>query len=405
MAVPTALKLGVVVMPAVAASLVLPSRQVAGPPSAAAQRAERQAATVGLVWGKLRAFCREEGAWRLTYQPTHGAWVVTVRVPDLGPPEDPALHAAPWLPGARLSAGAASRLVGGEQPLGFAELLARRDWWFSHRRVVGSLVVSAPPSPVGWVAPASWPLVGMVALLLAGAVGRRMRPQPPAPLLRRALLVSCALLLVAVPGASRLAWPLFAPGVRPFVSLLLFQALGVLLLASVAAASFLFPAFAGSPGWWSVAAGFSAGWFLGLLTAPSWAVAVAALPPRAVLLLAAPMVVGYLADLAASGARILLAPLGTLAPWAALIGAGVSLMAGEWGVVLTAVLVTAAWPPAKGFWFAVALAAGFLPGVWWGSVGWWGPLRDALVLGLTVWTGLALWATVGNGGAGATIAR
>lgn len=396
MAYPKALKLAVVVVPVVVASFFLPPREVAGPPAAAAQRAERQAPALGVVWGKLRAFCREKRAWRLTYQPTHGAWVVIVRVPDLGAPEQPCLRAASWLPGARLSAAAVGHLAGGEQPLGFAEGLARRDWWFADRMVVGSLVVAKPPSAVELGVPVTWPMAAAVGLLLAGAVGRRMRPQPPLPALRRAVVASCALLLVAVAGASRLAWPLFTPGVRPFVSLLLFQAFGALMLAWVAAASFVLPAFASPPQWWPVGTGFSAGWLLGVVAAPPWAVAVAGAPPRVLLLVAAPVVAGYLADLAASGGRLLLAPLRKLAPWVAVAVAGAGLLAGRWGIVLAGVLFTAAWHPAQSFWFAVALAGGFLPGTWWGSVGWWGPLRDALAFSLAVWTGLTIWAWLGE---------
>lgn len=396
MAFAKALKLGVVLAPMAVAAFVFPPRDAAGPPSGAAQRAEGQAPALGLTWGKLRAFSREKGAWRLTYQPWHGAWVVTVRVPDASTPERPSLQAASWLPGARLSAGAARRLAGGQQPLGLAERLARRDWLLADRMVVGSLVVAKPPAPTALGPAASWPLSAVVGLLLAGAAARRMRPQPPVPVARRAVAFSCAVLLAAAVGTSRLAGPLFVPGVRPFVSLLLFQALCALLLAWVAAASFVLPTFTTAPRWWPVGAGFAAGWLSGLLVAPAWAVAVAAVPPRPLLMVAAPVVAAYLGDLAAGGGHLLIAPLGRLGPWATVAMAGASFASGGWGMVLGGILLAAVWPPAQRFWFVMALAAGFLPGAWWASVGWWGPLRDGLVLSLAVWAGLALWAQRGE---------
>lgn len=389
----------------VVASFVVPKKEPAGPPAWAVRRAENQAPSLGLLWGKLRAFSREREGWLLVYQPAHGAWVVTVWVPDLDAPERPSLEAASWLPGGRLSASAVQRMSG-EEPLGFVEGLARRDWRLAQGMVVGTLLVAQPMPRKPLASAVSWPLQMAAGLLLAGAVSRRMRPQPRAPRLRRVVMMACVFLVFAVIGTSRLLWPIFAPGIRPFVSLLLFQAFATLVLAVVAACAFVLPAFAHKPSWWSVGLGFCGGWILGLVTAPSWAVVAAAAPSRWMLAVAGPVVAGYLGDLMAAGGRLLLSPLGRLAPAAAVMAAGAGLAVGGWGVALAAVLLVAAWPPAQAFFFATALAAGFLPGAWWASVGWWGPLRDALLLSIVVWAALGVWALAprGNPGVKATIA-
>lgn len=401
-----AVKLGVVLAPMVVASFVPATKELAGPPAWAVRRAENQTPSLGLVWGKLRAFAREGASWRLVYQPTHGAWLVTVRVPDLGVPERPSLEAASWLPGGRLSASAVRRLSG-KEPLGFVEGLARRDWRLAQGTVIGALLVGEPAPRKPLASAVSWPLQMAAGLLLAGAASRRMRPQPRAPGLRRVIMMGCLFLVFAVVGASRLVWPIFAPGVRPFVSLLLFQAFATLVLAVVAACAFVLPAFAHRPGWWSVGLGFCVGWMLGLATAPSWAVAAAAAPSRWILVVAAPVVAGYLGDLMADGGRLLLSPSGRLAPVVAVVAAGAGLVAGGWGVALAAILLVAAWSPAQAFWFATALAFGFLPGAWWASVGWWGPLRDGLLLSLCIWAALGVWALAWRrpGDGKATIAR
>ncbi|GBC79726.1 hypothetical protein HRbin09_00952 [bacterium HR09] len=386
-----AVKVAVVVAPMVVAGFVVPTREPAGSPAWAVQRAESQGPSLGVLWGKLRAFSREAQGWRLFYQPAHGAWVVTVRVPDLHRPERPSLEAAAWLPGGRLSVSAVRRLSG-EEPLGFVEGLARRDWWLREGMVVGTLLVGKPPARKALAPAVSWPLEVAAGLLLAGAVARRIRPQPRALGLRRAVMLGCVFLVFAVVGASRWAWPVFAPGVRPFVSLLLFQAFATLVLATVAASAFVLPAFAHTPSWWSLGLGFCGGWVMGLGIAPHWAVVAAAVPSRWILMLAAPVVAGYLADLAAAGGRLLLSPLRRLAPWVAVVAAGAGLAVGGWGAALAALLLVTAWPPAQAFWFATALAFGFLPGAWWGSVGWWGPLRDSMLLSLLVWAGLLVWA-------------
>ncbi len=403
MAVAKVLKGFLVFLPLVVAS-ALPERERAVPPEVAVRRAETQAPSLGLLWGKLRAFARERDGWRLFYQPSHGAWVVSVKVRDLHAPELPSLEAASWLAGPRLSAAAVRRFSGNE-PLGLIEGWGRRDWWVEGRVMVGALLASTPPERGLSGADFWWALSLVVGFTLAGAAARRMRPQPRVSAPRRLLLGACALLVFAVPGASRLAWAMFAPGVRPFVSLMVFQGLATVVLGALATAAFAVPAFAEKARWWPVALGFSVGWLLGLSSAPPWAAAVAAVPSRWLLLVAGPVALGFLTDLAAAGWRLLASPFGRWSPLVAGLVGVAGLATGQWGLLGGAVMATALCPSAQGFWFAVALAAGFLPGAWWASVGWWGPLRDALGFSAAVWAVLGVWAfREARGHVGATIA-
>ncbi|MCS7182694.1 MAG: hypothetical protein NZ869_06255, partial [Thermoanaerobaculum sp.] len=368
-----ALKIALLVLPPLLAWWSKSPTAPAPHPREAAKRAEGQSPSLGLVWGKLRAFTRQGEAWELIYQPAHGAWLVSVLVPDLDAPGRPALTAAPWLPGSRLSLAAAGFLAGGGEAVGYWERPARRDWLWSTGSVVGGLAAGTPRSPTHppW---ASWPFLVMVSLFLAGAVGRRLLAMPATAGLRRWVLWACVLLLPACIGLARLWGPLFAAGVRPFISLLLFQVACLLVLGGAAVGLYIFPVFAQKPAFWPVALGFTGGWLAGFSLAPPWTAALAAVPWRWALLVAGPVIAGYLLDLAATGARILLSPLRRWAGWVAGGLAGVSLWwGGDWGWVLAVLLLFVLWPHGQSFWLAVAVPAGFIPRAWLAGVGWWGP--------------------------------
>ncbi len=351
----------------------------------AQSRAETQAPPLQLSWGKLRAFARCGEAWELVYQPAHGAWVVRVLVPDTAPPHPPRLEVVAWLPGGHLSLAAASFLAGDGSAEGVAERPARRDWWFSQRVVYGALPV-AKPERCG----RPWPSVPtelalFFGLCCAGALARRIRLTAADPKLRRVVLVSAAAMLAAVPGATRLAGPLFSPGVRPFITLLVLATAGAVGLGVVGACAYLFPLAAARPCGWVWAVGGVVGWLGGVWLAPLWAQALGALPARWVWLLGGGVLVGYVVDLAGAGVRILLSPLRWLTSGIALLLALTALLAGQdgWLPVVAACLV-AVLPPGQGFPFATVATSALLAGSWWVSYGVLGPLRDALVLALAL---------------------
>ncbi|MGQ9752112.1 MAG: hypothetical protein ACUVRE_05650 [Thermoanaerobaculaceae bacterium] len=363
-----------------------------GSPQQAAQRAEAQATPLNLLWGKLRGFSRLPDSWLLVYQPSHGSWVVSVLVPDLGRPEPPGLAVASWLPGARLSASAAQHLARSPtSPISFAERLARRDWYFQASVVFGALPAGSLESP--WRGLGVFPWAGslFLGLLASGALARRIRPHPPLPGLRKPILLACLVMLLGVGGVIKLGGDLFVPGVRPFVTLLVLAAAYALALGVIAASAFLFPIFPNSPDWSILGTGVLLGWLAGLSLSPSWSVTIAGLSPRWLWLLAAPILVAFLLDLAATGVALLVTPLGSLARIVGLGAAAMSLAyGGGWGLLTAASFLASLFPSGQRFWLALGLCLGFLPGAWWLSVGWLGPLRDALIL-MCGLLGLVLW--------------
>lgn len=363
-----------------------------GSPQQAAQRAEAQATQLHLLWGKLRGFSRLPDAWLLVYQPSHGSWLVRVLVPDLRRPEAPALAVAPWLPGARLSASAAQHLAGSPtSPISFAERLARRDWYFQTSVVFGALPAATLESPRRGLGVFPWAGSLFLGLLASGALARRVRPHPPLRGLRKPILVACLVMLLGVPGVFKLGGVLFAPGVRPFVTLLILAAGYTLALSAIAASAFLFPSFPNSPDWSILGTGVLLGWLAGLSLSPSWSVTVAGLSLRWLWLLAAPILVAFLLDLASTGVALLVTPLGS---FARVIGLGAAAMSlaygGGWGLPTAASLLVSLFASGQRFWLALGLCLGFLPGAWWLSVGWFGPLRDALIL-MCGLLGLLFW--------------
>ena len=369
-------------------------------PQTAQARAEEQAPQLSLLWGKLRAFARKPQGWELVYQPAHGGWVVRVVVPDDAAPQTPALEVAGWLPGSRLSLEAAQFLVRGLQAEGFLDRPARRDWYFPEAVVLGALPAARNPegeARLGF----PWACALLAGLLLAGATARRVGLHPVDRRLRRAMLGAAALGCLALPGAARLGAGFFGPGIRPFVHLTVLGATGFLVLATVAAAAYLFPAFPRRVSWFAWAGGALFGWVCGAVTAPPWTLALAGLPDRCLWLLAAPLLAGYLLDLAGTGAQRLVAPLGRFGVLLLPIGGALALvLGGSWGLPLGTALVAGALGLGQGLWFATAAVSTFLPGAWWVSVGWLGPLRDALLLVFATVGGLAITAFRGKRGEG-----
>jgi len=275
-------------------------------PIHAAERAERDLPALGVLWGKVRGWNRVGQGWTVVWQPSHGMWLVSVWVPD-GPSDIKwRIDAAPWLPGVRLSRGAAEALAGGGGRFDQRrERLGRRDWQVGGTRLLGAL-------PAGGELPSApsqrRPLVlaVLVGLLLAGAVSRHLVPGVPSRGWRRAVLWVALLLLTTLPELPALATVNFQPGVRPWVAELAFGASAVLLLGALVFAALRFPATVGRTpvGWLPLA--LAVGTLAGRLGPATWLLSVAGLTLRLPVLVGVAVIAGWLAGLAGNGLRELL---------------------------------------------------------------------------------------------------
>jgi len=358
-----------------AAALVLPvpARVAPAPerPQDAAARAEATLPALGVLWGRVRGWERVGAGWTVSWQPTHGVWLVQAWVPDDGHEIRWRIEAAPWLPGTRLSARAARFLAQHEgEPAQARERLARRDWLFPDDRLLGAL-------PAGGELPAQprarWPIheALLAGFLLAGAAVRHLVPGSPSRVWRQAVGWSVAVLLPLLPGVAAAAPAAFGAGVRPWVAELAFGAAATMLLGVLLFGAQRFPAVAGSaPAAWLPAA-LAAGLLAGRLAPAEWLLALAGTPLGAPALMSFAVITGWLAGLAADGVRELLRFLRGARPvaLAALGVAGVALP-GPWLVAAAAVVPAAAVERGKGTWLATAVVWGWVAGTLW-SLAWW----------------------------------
>lgn len=396
---------GLLVVALAGVSLTLPVHVERSPavlsPSAAAQRAEAIVPAIGLPWGKLRGWHREVNGWRIVWQPAHGFWLVSAWVPEDTEGLRYRLDAAPWLPGARLSQGAARAVAGDAQETGVArDRLARRDWTFGSRRVLGALWAGeALPRPSDGATEA-W-LPALVGLLLAGAVARLLLPAFPDPSWRRATVVSAAVWVALAPWCSALAGRAFESGVRPWITELAFVAVALLAAGTVTVLVVRFPPTQGRPAsWWLVPCSLAVGVMAGRLRPASWLPDVAGLPLSLVVLITLAIVGGWLVAMAGDGLRELLA----IRPWArssflAVLAGAAVIGAGTWlGPVVSCVLV-AARGRGEGSWVATAFAWGWIAGGAWASCWWPAAQATSLAMLLLGWAGAAVGALVEPSGA------
>ncbi len=375
---------------AVAAALLVPVAPARPPasqsPSQAAQRAEGELPLLGVIWGRMRGWERVGDGWTIVWQPSHGAWLVRAWVPDAPAGVRWRLDAAPWLPGARLTRRAAALLASrttGEAAVSEAaasECLARRDWFIGDRRLLGALPAGSDvPSPSR---PSQWPWEALLAgSLLAGALVRRLAIAEVSLPWRRAALVAGGGAALALPFATGLAARGFSVGVRPWVTELAYVAAGVTVLGALAVAAIRFPVAAGrtAPGILAVALG--AGLLAGRLAPQIWFLEVAGLRVHLALWAAVAVLGGWLLALAGDGLRELLAPLGVLRPWLLVVLAVLAVLRmGVWLGPSIAVLAGAGSRRTSAPGIAPAITWGWLAGCVLASAGWWGPLRDALVM-------------------------
>jgi hypothetical protein len=348
-------------------------------PTHAAERAERDLPALGVLWGKVRGWNRVGEGWTVVWQPSHGMWLVSVWVPD-GPSDIKwRIDAAPWLPGVRLSRGAAEALAGGGGRFDQRrERLGRRDWQVGGTRLLGAL-------PAGGELPSApsqrRPLVQavLVGLLLAGAVSRHLVPGVPSRGWRRAVLWVALLLLTTLPELPALATVNFQPGVRPWVAELAFGASAVLLLGALVFAALRFPATVGRTpvGWLPLA--LAVGTLAGRLGPATWLLSVAGLTLRLPVLVGVAVIAGWLAGLAGNGLRELL----RFSAFARVLGlslltvAGVGL-GGSWAGAAVAVVAAAAVERGWGTWMGAGVVWGWVFGSIWTLARWDAALWDSL---------------------------
>lgn len=366
---------------------VTPSRtRLAHAPTLAAARAEREVPGLGLGWGKLRGWNVVEDGWLLTWQPTHGAWLVRAWVPD-GPGDVRwRLDAAPWLPGARLSRTAAAGRIGhGQSEVVARERLGRRDWQGGERRLVGALDAGGALPQVPPVGGAPW-AAAFAGLLLAGALARTAFPGVISRGWRSmslwATLAGVALLPVSLPLAARS----MTVGVRPWVAELALVATGATVLVALAVGAYRLPAKSGCPPLAWAGSALAAGLLAGRLHAPDWLVNVAGLSWRPGVWIVTAILGGWLAGMAGEGLRELLEPVYRVrAVILAALAAFATWTAGAWLGPVVAVVLAAGGERGHSSWLATAAMWGWVVGAVIESCGWVSPLRDALlVLGLGV---------------------
>jgi hypothetical protein len=348
-------------------------------PEQAADRAERELPSLGVLWGTVRGWSRVGPGWTVIWQPSHGAWLVSAWVPDGPGAISWRLNAAPWLPGVRLSREAADALVGERGGIARArDRVGRRDWQLGGSRLLGALPAGGDlPSGALLRRPAIQAV--LAGLLLAGAVSRHLVPAVPSRGWRQSVGWAAVMLLVAVPHLSALAPATFQPGVRPWVAELAFGTAGVLLLGALVFAAQRFPAASGTTpvGW--LPAALATGALAGRLEPGTWLVAAAGVPLGLPVLAAVAVLGGWLASLAADGLRELLrfSAVVRLTTMVLLTLASVSI-GGPWLGVALAVVAGGAVERGWGTWMAAAVVWGWVFGSVWAVARWEAALWDAL---------------------------
>jgi hypothetical protein len=349
-------------------------------PAQAAERAERDLPALGLPWGKVRGWNRVGPGWTVLWQPTHGMWLVSAWIPDNPGEIRWRIDAAPWLPGVRLSRGAAEAMGGrGGSVAQARERLGRRDWQVGENRLLGVLPAGGElPSEVSQRRPVLEAV--LAGLLLAGAVSRHLVPGIPGRGWRRAVFWVALILLTTLPELCALATMTFQPGVRPWVAELAFGTAAVLVLGALIFAARRFPATGGTTpvGWLPLA--LAAGTLAGRLAPATWLVGAAGLGLRLPVLSSVAVLAGWLAGFAGNGLRELLrfSTLARVAGLSVLTAAGVGL-GGPWAGVTLAVVAAAAVERGWGTWMGSGVVWGWVFGSVWALARWEAALWDALV--------------------------
>ncbi len=379
----------------VGAGLVIPVAEPLPPaprsPLAAARLVEESSGPAALSWGKLRAWRRTKDGWMLLWQPSHGAWLLRALVEDEARPARWHVHAAPWLPGVRLSESLA-RLVAGvavDEEAHRFERPARRDWDFAGRRVAGGLALGQDLPELPGQKLGGWPAL-LAGAVLAGALCLVVLPGGVTQRWTWVLGGALMALIIVSPSSVALGYGIFRVGVRPWVAqLTLFGGL-VMVCAALVALATRYGTLRGRPRAVELAAAAGVGLVTGRAAPVEFAVSAAGLTARPVVWLALVLALGYLAALAAIGLRELLHPLRGLRLVALTGLAGAAIVtSGPWLGPVAAVLVAAAVARPRATWTAATAICFWIVGGTMAACAWEEPLRDAALVLLAGTTGLA----------------
>jgi hypothetical protein len=379
---------------AAAMTVAVPARVPVAPasPLQAAERALREVPSLGLVWGRLRSWRRVGDGWLLAWQPSHGAWLLRVWVPDGPGPVRWRLRVAPWLPGVRLSEPAARSLLG--RPRGevgtAVERLARRDWQVGEERLVGSLPAGEdlplPAEPqIG-----AWP-AALGGAALVGALCLVVLPGLVASGWGWAVLAASAALGLAMPMMTPLAFDRFQVGVRPWVAQLAFVVAGAGICAAMAVFGMRFKALRASPRSFALGSALTLGVLAGRLEPTPLFADLAGLSVRPLAWVAGAVALGYVVWLAGVGVRELLEAVRWARPWLLLVALFLALAtAGPWLGPAAAVIAAAAGQRSSAMWVGLAATLGWLVGATWAVCAWASPLHGALLVLLVACTAVAV---------------
>ncbi len=362
----------------------VPERLAPAPrsPLAAARLVEESSGPPVLGWGRLRAWRRTTEGWLLLWQPSHGAWLLHAWVADEAKPVRWRVHAAPWLPGVRLSESLARLVVGAEGggDTYHFDRPARRDWDFAGRRVAGAVELGYDQPEPAAARLGLWPAL-LAGAALAGALCLVVLPGDITHRWTLALAGGLTALIAVAPSIVALAWGVFTVGVRPWVAQLSWLAGLAVVCAALVALAARYGTLRGRPRALELAAAAGAGLLAGRLAPVELGVSVAGLTARPVVWMAVVLALGYLAAVAAIGLRELLHPLRRLRP-PVLVGLAVVglVSAGPWLGPVAAVLVASAVARPRATWTAATAVGFWIVGSTMASCAWVEPLRDALLV-------------------------
>lgn len=344
--------------------LVFPVRPEIGACRTAREAAREAGGRDAVAWlepGPLRGWQRLGAGWLLRFQPDHGAWLHSVWMPDLGGSERFRLAVGDWLPGARLSPELAASWLGDAPGLS-RELLARRDWSTDARGLAGS-VPTGGGLPRSTTAPGVTFTAVLAGLLMAGAVVRRLEPEPGDRLWPWLVAVAGGGLIVLGFANAPLAGRLFAAEVRPLITTAAWWAGTVVLMGGVLFAAVTCPVTRGGRRQQDLPWAFLVGVAAAGVSPSVWVIEVASLSTALPTLAAVVVLAGWLIGLAGDGLDALVRTFGRArVPLLAGCAVAVVMAGGPLVGPALAVIAAAAGGREGGAWLGLAAIGGVVTG-------------------------------------------